>query len=111
MAKKAVALHLVEKGLHEKNLHEVKDFPGEWSSGYWVVGEKTASQLVGCKIYLHKGQKFNSHMGGEIISWSPASGENSKRKIFRFRVLTDCAGVPSPEQGWGNEKCIIWKEE
>lgn len=110
MAKRALALHLVEKGVHSENLYRVPGSPEEWRTGYWRIADKTAKQLEGRRIYLHKGQKEASHAGGEIISSCPGPSLDSERKIFHFRALPDCIDYPSPS-GWGNEKCIVWSED
>ncbi len=108
MSKKALALHLVEKGLHKANLQKVPETLNEWDTGNWWISDRTAAQLQGQKVYLHKGQDKASHIGGEVIFFRQASGADTKRKVFRFRESPQCFGVPAPTTGWGNEKCIIW---
>lgn len=107
MAKRAVALHLVEKGIYVQNLKAVRGSPGEWFSGNWWVSDKTATELVGKKLFLHPGQLEGAHLGGEVISFQKFNGD-PKRKIFRFRELSSCIGVKTPKAGWANEKKIVW---
>jgi hypothetical protein len=107
MPKTAKALHLIEKGLHKANLQKVPGSVNEWTTGNWWVGDRTAQQLQGRKIYLHKGQNVPSHIGGEVISWRQVPSD-PKRKVFRFRELEECINGAAPSAGWGREKCIIW---
>lgn len=108
MPKIAVEIHLVEKGVHKMNLQKVPEVADVWTTGNWWVGDRTANQLIGRRIFLHKGQDKAAHIGGEILSVSQAPGSDPKRKVFQFRELADCIGTPAPSSGWGNEKCIIW---
>lgn len=108
MSKEAFSLHLVEKGIHPANLSRVTGTLDQWETGHWWIGETTAASLVGGNIYLHSGQGEPSHTGGEVLSYRP-SGTQSKRKIFRFRVMNQCVGVSTAKKGWGNEKKVIWK--
>lgn len=107
MKKRAVALHLVEKGLYSENLKPRPGVPGEWDTGNWWISDSSAKELVGKNIHLHPGQKKQSHLGGEIISYVNFTGDR-KRKIFHFRELVDCKGIGTPKEGWSNEKKIVW---
>lgn len=108
MAKEASALHLVERPPYENR--KLKDQAlKEWKTGFWRVGDRTANQLIGKKIYLYDGQKACCSLGGEILAWSPRLDKGPNRKIFYFREIEAFRGAPAPEAGWGNEKCISWK--
>lgn len=107
MPKQAIALHVVEKGIHTQNLQPVSGALGEWFSGNWWVSDATAKDLVGRKLFLHPGQLEKSHLGGEIVSFQ-TSCTDPKRKVFRFRALSSCTGVSTSKSGWSNEKKVIW---
>lgn len=107
--KKAIALHLVEKGIHIGNLIQVPGSPDLWDTGNWWIGDKTARDLIGRNIYLHLGQLEPSHLGGEVLSFKIYSAD-PKRKIFRFRKLDACLGVNTPKENWTNEKKVIWQK-
>ncbi|MPS93827.1 hypothetical protein [Comamonas sp.] len=108
MTKEASALHLVERPPYE-NRKLMDQTLKKWETGYWRVGNRTAKQLIGRKIYLYDGQKANCSIGGEILAWIPRLDKGANRKIFLFREIKALRGVPAPQAGWGNEKCISWK--
>lgn len=106
MSRKALALHVIEKGGRKKeNLVKINSKSRQWETGYWKVGDATARSLVGGKIYVHKGQRIPSHIGGKVISYR---SESDGRKVFRFRADPKLANVTATS-GWGNEKRIVWQ--
>ena len=107
--KKAIGLHLVEKGLHSQNLKLVSGSPDMWDTGNWWIGDKTAADLVGKNIHLHAGQLEPSHLGGEVVSFQTYAAD-PKRKVFRFRKLDNCLGVSTPKENWTNEKKVVWQK-
>lgn len=106
MSRKALALHVIEKGGRKKeHLVEINPRFQHWETGYWKVSNATADSLVGGKIYVHKGQKIPSHIGGKVLSYR---SELDGRKVFRFRADPKLSNITA-ESGWGNEKRIVWK--
>lgn len=108
MPRKALALHVVEKGgAKRENLVEINPKLHQWETGFWKIGDATAESLIGGKIFVHRGQKIPSHIGGKILSYRTDAGG---RKIFRFRADPKCSGVIA-DSGWGNEKRIVWQAD
>ncbi|MDP3228187.1 MAG: HNH endonuclease [Acidovorax sp.] len=103
MPMKALALHLINK--HGNNLVEIKSKFDEWETGDWNVSHATADSLVGGNIYLHRGQKISSHIGGKVLSYRTLS---NSRKVFRFQADPKLTNV-TVLSGWGNEKKIVWQ--
>ncbi len=106
--RKAIAIHLVEKGDDFENLKCVNKSRDEWETGNWKVINATAESLVGGMVYLHKGQKLPSHKGGEIISFHHKRDSGEGRKVFRFRALASAENVIADGK-WANEKKIVWQ--
>lgn len=105
MKRTAVAIHVVERGGGRgENLTRL-DSHLEWESGNWKVGEATAASLVGRRIFLHRGQKALSHIGGVVLSFRNVG---DGRKAFRFREDEALTNVDAGGSGWGNEKKIVW---
>ena len=104
-----VALHLIER---KANVRRVPDSPGEWESGYWVVGQDTAARLVGGDLYLHSHQGEPSHFGGTILAFrvhhDPSDPEIHGRLVFRIKASVAHKGVLAGREHWGNEKKIVW---
>lgn len=106
MQKKALALHVIEKGKDKKeNLVRISSRSQQWETGYWKINDSTAESLIGGNIYVHKGQKIPSHIGGKILSYRSEAGG---RKVFRFRADARLTNVIATS-GWGNEKRIVWQ--
>lgn len=93
MPKKAIALHLVEKGIYVQNLKPVAGTSDEWFSGNWWVSDRTAISLVGRKLYLHHGQLEPSHSGGEILSYA------SSRSLSFLNCKRNFLGVLAAHSG------------
>jgi hypothetical protein len=110
MARIALSLHVLERGNKKENLAPVAGRRGIWESGYWVVGDVTAEQLIGRKIYVHRGQKLPAHKGGTILEVFHRAGSALNRKVFVFRAEEQLVGTESPTTGWGREKCMKWEE-
>jgi hypothetical protein len=110
MPRFARAIHVVERGRNHENLVRVRGRPGIWESGYWVVSDTTAAQLIGGKIYVHRDQRAPAHSGGTILEAFDRPGSNVSRKVFVFRAEKILMGSASPASGWGNEKCVEWEE-
>jgi predicted HNH restriction endonuclease len=106
MRRRALALHVIEKGGRKKeHLLEVQPRTQIWETGFWKVSDETAESLVGGKIYVHKGQKVPSHIGGKVISFRSEAGG---RKVFRFRADSKLRNVVATT-GWANEKRVVWE--
>ena len=100
------AIHVVERLHHERRVEMTTD---DWESGYWAIARETAERLIGGQIFLHGGQAEPSRFGGDILSFRvQTGGEFDGRIIFRFRPTTQCKGIVTSRQGWGNEKKVIW---
>ena len=102
---RAIAIHLVERvGL----MRMIDPTSREYESGFWVIGQQTAAELVGCDIYFHKKRAEPSFFGGQILSFRvQPEGEHAARIIFRFRPLQSHKGVVAGAEGWGQEKKIV----
>lgn len=102
-------IHLIER---KGNVWRLADSPGDWESGYWVVGQDTADRLVGANLYLHSNQGAPSHFGGVILSFrvhhDPNNSEIDGRLVFRIKASPTHKGVLAGREGWGNEKKIVW---
>lgn len=109
MSRKAIAIHVVEKGKKAVNLQRVDESKNIWESGNWRVGDDTAESLKGGMIYVHKSQNSPSHIGGKIISFSQSESKGKNRKIFTFKALENETGFLADREGWGNEKKIVWE--
>jgi hypothetical protein len=106
----AEAIHVVEKGKEIENLRTRSDIgEGVWETAYWIVGDKTATSLIGGKVYVHRGQNVPSHAGGTIMKIYHEPGSAEKRRVIQFKASVDCSGVVAAREGWGNERKIIWK--
>ena len=106
MQRKALVLHVVEKGGRKKShLVEINRRTKTWETGYWKVSDATAESLIGGKIFVHKGQKVPSHIGGKVLSFRREAGG---RKVFQFRANAELSHVMA-NSGWGNEKRIVWE--
>ncbi len=103
------AIHLIERGIHPKNLRQTNKEKSEWESGFWVVADETAKKLIGGHIYLHHGQDVASHFGGEIVNYYiQQTGDESGRVVFQFVAGKEFKGIKTDRTGWGNEKKIVW---
>lgn len=108
--RRAEAIHVVEKGIEIENLRSRSDVgEGIWETGYWIVGEQTATSLVGGKVYVHRGQNVPSHAGGTIIRIYHEPGTDERRRVIRFKTAGDCEGFVTDREGWGRERKIIWQ--
>lgn len=103
------AIHFIERKV---NVRRVPDSQGEWESGYWVVALDTAARLIGGDLYLHSRQDEQSHFGGEILSFrvhrDPNDPEIDGRLVFRIKASQKYKNVSAGQDGWGNEKKIVW---
>jgi hypothetical protein len=109
MSRKAIALHVVEKGKKVVNLHCVDEAKGIWETGNWAISDATAASLKGGMIYVHTGQLIPSHIGGEVQSFRFTGAKSDGRKIFSFKALPSGKGVLAGREGWGNEKKVVWE--
>lgn len=95
------ALHFVER---LGNYRQVDGDTNEWESGYWAIKPEAAAQFIGGSLYLHKGQKEPSYIGGIITGFRIDPARESERLIFRFIKKDDHEGVTTAAEGWGNEQ-------
>lgn len=98
----ATGIHLIEKlGL----IRQIEGPSGEYESGFWKVGHRTAEGLVGGDIYFHRKRAEPSFFGGRILSFRiQPDGKYADRIIFRFRAMPSRQGVATGSDGWGMEK-------
>lgn len=100
------AVHFVER---KNNVRRLSD--GNWESGFWVVSEERANQLIGADLYLHSGQKEPSHFGGRIVAYrvhrDPNDPEVDGRLVFRIDPTPAHKGVLAVGAPWGNEKAFV----
>lgn len=111
MARKAIALHVIEKGKKVVNLRCVDEINGIWETGNWSVSDDTAASLEGGMIYVHKGQLLPSDIGGKVMSFRSVGKYSDNRKIFTFKSIAAEKGVLAGRDGWGNEKKVVWQGE
>lgn len=110
MARRATAIHVVEKGANNELRTCFKNDDGIWETAFWIVGKDTAEALLdGGKIYVHRSQKMNSYVGGEITDIIPQPDKPRRKCVIRFRESADCKDVEPGTTGWGNERRIVWK--
>jgi hypothetical protein len=64
--RRAIALHVVEKNEINENLTCLDKDSNLWETKYWVIGKTTREQLPTGKVFVHRGQKIASHIGGTI---------------------------------------------
>jgi HNH endonuclease len=111
MARKAKAIHVVEKKQDSQHLRPVDGRRGVWQTAYWVIGEKTRSDLIGGTVYVHEGQLLPSHAGGEILEIVHETGTEQNRYVIIFKQSAAAKGLLSEKAGWGNEKKIDWEHD
>lgn len=95
------AIHFVEK--IDKYL-QVDEKENEWESGHWVVSIDAAAQLIGGDIYLHRGQKEPSFIGGVITGFRVTQRDKGQKITFRFKRMESHEGLITESEGWGNEQ-------
>lgn len=110
MQRQAIAIHFVEKARDFENLRCVSENLDEWETGYWPVKDFRAESLIGGMIYVHRGQKLPSHIGGEILSFHHEPGSDEGRKVFRFRSMASAKNLTTDREGWGNQMKIVWRD-
>ena len=101
-------IHLIER---LGNMERIDKEKNEWESGKWAVSEETAQKLVGGYLYLHHGQDKPSHFGGKILSFRvlpETEGALAGRIVFRFLPSIEFKNVKAGQEGWGNEKKLVW---
>lgn len=102
------SIHLIER---LGNIARIDKEKNEWESGNWAVSEGTAQKLIGGNLYLHHGQDKLSHFGGKILSFRvlpETEGSLAGRIVFCFQPSMEYKNVNSGQEGWGNEKKIVW---
>ena len=104
--KKAVALHVIERGGRKVERLTRLGRTREWETGDWTVGNATAASLIGGHIFVHRNQSTLSHIGGVVLSFRTVVGG---RKVFRFRQVTALTNVDAGRTGWSYERKIVWE--
>ena len=95
------SIHFVEKIDKYKQVDESSN---EWETGNWVVSIEGAAKLVNGDIYLHKGQKEPSYIGGIITGFRIVVRDGKEKVIFRFKRTTEHEGITTATEGWGSEQ-------
>ncbi|HVZ45618.1 MAG TPA: hypothetical protein VHA82_17540 [Ramlibacter sp.] len=99
------SIHLIER---LNNVRRLAD--GTWESGFWVVAEEKARELIGGDLHLHSGQKEPSHFGGRILGYRVHRDANDAqidgRIVFRIEPTGAHKGVSATGLRWGNEKAF-----
>jgi hypothetical protein len=88
---------------HQHQLNWVKLGPTQFETGNWIVGERTAAEAVGGRIYLHERQSDAAWHGGTITAWR---NSNEPGRIIFTYILDGPFRVKCPE-GWAREAAII----
>ena len=84
---KSKRIHLIER---DNRMIRLDTDSQVWESGYWVVSDATAKQLLGGSILFHKKQKEPSFFGGVILNYRiQKEGEWKGRVIFSFEYRAD----------------------
>lgn len=101
----AKSIHLVER----MNLMKPVDRDNQiYESGFWVLSEHTAQDLVDSKIYLHDSQSAPAFFGGTILHWKKMTdGEHEGRILFTFKAESECKGFKTDSTGWAQEMKIV----
>ena len=80
------SIHFVEKIDKYKQVDESSN---EWETGNWVVSIESAAKLVNGDIYLHKGQKEPSYIGGIITGFRIVVRDGKEKGLFAFKGVAD----------------------
>ena len=108
--RRAIALHVVEKNEINENLTCLDKDSNLWETKYWVIGKTTREQLPTGKVFVHRGQKIASHIGGTIQRIYHPDEAEKKRFAIVFCAEENCKNIMAAPKGWGNEKQIQWEE-
>ena len=83
------ALHLIHKD--DPTLAQITPVARRanvYRSGNWILAEKTATALIGGRIYFHRKQRERSFYGGTITAFDMIKeGKDEGRVIFTFESL------------------------
>jgi len=80
----------------------------QWESGWWILDENKARELVGGEIYFHKKQQEPSFFGGIITGYRIEQGESNQGKIvFTLQYNAACRNVKTDKNGWSKRMKII----
>jgi hypothetical protein len=107
--KKAVAIHVVEKAVNFENLTCLDSETNTWETKYWIIGKQTRKDLIGGKVYIHRGQNEPSNKGGTIERIYHPDEAELKRFAIVFRAEDGCNDV-KVSKSWGNERKIEWSD-
>lgn len=109
--RKAISIHFVEKRDEEsQNLQCVDKANNIWTTAYWVIGKDTQRDLIGGAVYVHRGQKIASHIGGIIQEIYHEEGSDAKRRVVKFQEKPEMCGIFAGQKGWGNERKVVWNK-
>ena len=103
------AIHLIKNNRGLPQITPIERGSNIYISGYWVILESKAKELIGEKIFFHTHhQEQPSFFGGVIVDatiqeQSPYEG----RIVFTFRSDQSCKGVTTPRIGWSQEMKIV----
>jgi hypothetical protein len=106
------ALHVIYAPERRKDSVRIKPIDRSkeiWSTGYWIVSEKTEQILLnGGKVYLHSSKAAPSRFGGSIIRFVRETAGQWKGKVsIHFIRQDNCKGVTTPRTGWTQERKLV----
>ena len=86
-------------GKLNENLRLVDKATQRYTSGVWDVSEKTAQQLVGGYIFLHKTKAQPSFFGGIVHSFRVVSTDFAHAERIEFEVESRAEAKHKPWSG------------
>ena len=108
MAIKSKRIHLIER---DNRMIRLDANSQVWESGYWIISDAKAKQLLGGSILFHKKQKEPAFFGGVILNYRiQKEGEWKGRVIFTFEYRGDHRMVVADRGGWSQEMKVVVKE-
>ncbi|MBN1381725.1 MAG: hypothetical protein JXA41_08625 [Deltaproteobacteria bacterium] len=97
-------IHIVSEA--KNNFFKLNE--NEWESGWWLLDESKAQELIGGEIYFHKKRQEPSFYGGTILGYRVDQGEHHRgRIIFKLKYEKSCRNVRTDKSGWSKEIKII----
>ena len=85
----------------EAKTNFVKLNKDEWESGWWLIEEHQAKNLVGGDIFFHKSRQQPSYYGGRIVGYRIEEEEAHKGMIvFRLKYDEACRNIKTEKTGW-----------
>jgi hypothetical protein len=105
--KNMAAIHLIKNDRGLPSIIPIGEQEGSdiYYSGYWLIAEAKAKNLIGENIFFHKRKTEPSFFGGVIkCAVKVDQGMYPGRTIFIFKSDQACIGITTPPDGWAQEK-------